>query len=211
MAELKKLLAALEDKIGQNAGAANEAEGDEAKAKRFKRVHKLLLDGKAGLLDREPWQLAFEALEGMMHLLKKGKATPHMQALLSGFLGELLNSDVTEKRHQDSVALAYRILGHQVNGRPSKKRQEINAAVTYEMAIGSGASDEIALNQAWLAYHDLEGADASQVEKKMNRPAGEGSTYYKQSLEKTVIPLLHKAGVRKPRAGGRPRKTPPKT
>lgn len=211
MNKLEKLAAELDKEFASGAKGSAEEGRDSKSAEWFEYVHQLLINDEAWMLDREPWTLAVDALEDMVKLLKKGIATPLMQQVLSEYLGEILSKVETERGHVAAIRNAYQILGLNRNGRPSKKREEINAALAYEIACREGATDEAALRLAWITYNGLEGADAVQLDKVMNKPAGDGSTHYKQSLEKIVIPLLHKSGARKPKSGGRPRKIPQKT
>lgn len=161
---------------------------------RFEFERMTLLLGKAHILDRPDWWLAFDALEHLAALLKKGRATQEMQALLADYLTKyVLDQD---------VKTPFAILGlPQKDGRKTKELERIRAIDAYEVRIKAGESDEQALAAAWQAY--LPDKDIAAESK---RAAGEGSNAYSQSL-KTIKRILHRARVRKPDPAGRPKKS----
>lgn len=171
-----------------------ESEKTEWLKERFNLERRLLISGNAHQLDKPDWWMALDATEHLVEILQKGAATPEVQIMLSKFLKELVNSG------DSKTALA--LLGlPSGGGRPKKKLEELRAIDAYQVLLEAGEPDEAALEAAWQVYFPND-----DIQKAKARPLGDSSAI-QQQIEKTIKPLLHKAGVRKFNKVGRPKIT----
>lgn len=195
MNEVSKLNQELAEIIGENDPCQTLTEKHAWLCSRFSLERGALLNGQSHLLDKSDWSLALDAVDRLAALLRAGAATREMQWMLADYLtGCVLACD--EKTARAILAIP------KGGGASNKTLLRLRTIDTYATCLEAGESDERALEAAWLAYYP----DKKICEESI-RPAGDGSNAYRQSLDKVIKPMLHKAKIRQPSPPGRPKIT----
>ena len=161
---------------------------------------RLLCKREPALIDQEDWAIRLDAVEDLAKICTLGEASLEVQRFIAAYLVEVADSGDDEA--------AKKIIGINHSGRPSEKLYEIRSIAAYELYKGEGFSEDFALREAWNAHYP-----ERDFKTEFNKKAGDGgyTDSYSQSIEKTIKPILKKAGVRMSLPPGRPKKIPKKT
>lgn len=194
---------------------------EELLCERFEHMRLTLQKNKAGLLDTSADVLALDTLELLARVLRSGHPSQKMLALLADYLDDVIHTANRSGVAWDvAVKSAYRILGHQPNGRPNNIRAISRAVVAFDFHYDEGKGISVA--EAECAAHDAYQAALGHPEKTYEASKARQvsvtrgaevviMTEAERLLDSTIRPALRKAGLlpsapkgRKPKSKAKP-------